>query len=103
MKHPDDLSLSVDIPVPREIPRAKGVHVTHNVKPMRFRIAEVERELIDEAAELCGISSGMFCRWSSYWMAIRIRDLVEKYGGLRQETTRSDNSMSGHDEETVRS
>lgn len=72
--------LSITIPFPTHIPRARGIHSTNRLDGgiIRFRSSRFDAEAIQKAAELCdGMSVSSFCRYCAVQAANHIIELHE--------------------------
>jgi hypothetical protein len=68
-------TLTVTIPFPSHIPRARGVHAVGRFGTLlKTRCSETDKELVQQAADLCGVSYGEFIRWVCVHAAKRITD-----------------------------
>lgn len=70
----DDKNLTITIPMPSDIPRARGVNSTGRFNDsLRVRMSQADRELIEGEAELLGMSYSMFVRWCAIYAAAALR------------------------------
>ena len=66
--------LLVTIPVPCEIPKARGIWATHQFGAIiNTRVHVDERELIEQEAGALGISKAAFMRWCAVKVAEALR------------------------------
>ena len=64
------LPLKVEIPIPSEIPRARGIHSTEKFgTKMKVRYSVDEEMLVKEQAKRIGVGTSQFIRWASVHLA----------------------------------
>lgn len=67
---PEQFPLTVQVPIPSYIPRARGVHATGRMGTnVKVRISYDDKVMIYKAAELCGVDPAAFIRWCASYMA----------------------------------
>lgn len=70
-----DTPIKVTIPVPSEIPRARGLNSTSNYGGnLRIRCTDKEYDLVFDEALRLGVTPSNFCRWSIVQTALALRD-----------------------------
>ena len=62
--------LTITIPVPSYIPRARGIHAVGKFGTiLKAKCSVAEEEIVQRAADKLGISKSEFIRWSSVHVA----------------------------------
>lgn len=74
-RHPTyDPTLQVIIPLPTNIPRARGIHATNRfADALQVRMSAADRKLIGEEAARLGMTPSMFTRWCAVYAAEALR------------------------------
>jgi len=71
-----DPRLQLVIPLPTNIPRARGIHATNRyADALQVRMSAADRKLIGDEAALLGMSPSMFTRWCAVYAAEALRRL----------------------------
>jgi hypothetical protein len=79
MSKDGNFPLQVTILTPSYIPMARGIHATGRMGTLlRLRIAKDDRDIIEQAAELCGVNMSTFARWCSVYAADAIVKAMEE-------------------------
>lgn len=74
----DIKKLMICIPVPNYVPKGSGIHATTNKDAVvRTRIPLLERELIKEMADKCGIKLSTFIRHCAVECALKLKEREE--------------------------
>ena len=70
-----DHPITITIPVPYEIVRARGIHSTGKYgTSLRVRMTKADRDIIRREAERIGITSSMFLRWCGVAVAAKLQE-----------------------------
>lgn len=80
------MTITVTIPIPSYIPKARGRHATSKQGGnLRVRCSNRELALIRGEAKRLGLSTSQFVRWA----ALRVAEELERQGATTREADRS--------------
>lgn len=76
MKDTRIASITVTIPWPSYIPRARGIHALGKFGTLlKAKCSLSDKELVQQAAEVCGITPSEFIRWCAVMAAKEITNV----------------------------
>lgn len=80
--------LTVTIPIPCEVPRARGIHSTDQFGTcVRARVHDTELQLIEQEATELGVTVSAFIRWCAYQTAKELERVRSNSDRRREDRT----------------